>query len=250
MVEYALITNKGERQYNEDAVAMAISEHLETTTYGFFLSDGLGGHGNGDVASKLVTSYFCAAVENTEEFSLEYIEECFEKAQEMLLREQEDSNCIEGMKTTLVALYVMGDKACWGHIGDSRLYFFRQGKNIYQTHDHSVPQMMVFNGEIEEKDIRHHPDRSRLLYAFGGDWYEHPYEIAWLDEEESLESGDMFLLCSDGFWEWIEEKEMCKLLKKAETIQDALKAMGEVVARNGKGKDLDNFSAILVKYTK
>lgn len=245
MIEYALFTDSGERACNEDAVA--ISMNLQTKTYGFFLADGLGGHGNGAAASKLVTDYFCAAIENTTMVNGDFVAFCFDSAQQTLLEEQQKKGIADGMKTTLVALYVQENDAFWGHIGDSRLYMFRENKVIYHTPDHSVPQMLVFSGEIDESEIRHHPDRNRLLYAFGGAWYEPPpYELTLMDGK--LIPGDVFLLCSDGFWEWIEEKEMERVLRKADCIQDALKEMQKIIRKNGKGQDLDNLSAILVKY--
>jgi serine/threonine protein phosphatase PrpC len=57
---------------------------------------------------------------------------------------------------------------------------------------------------------------------------------------------DAFLMCSDGFWELIEEKQMIKLLKKAQSVEEWLDSMVSEVMSNGKGKDMDNNSAIAV----
>ena len=115
------------------------------------------------------------------------------------------------MKTTVVMLCVSGNNAYWTHVGDSRLYFFRKGKLVLHTKDHSIPQMLVAAGEIKEKNIRRHPDRNKLLRVMGTDWEEPQYAVS---DPIELQEGDAFLLCSDGFWENIVEKQMQKCLKK------------------------------------
>lgn len=66
----------------------------------------------------------------------------------------------------------------WGHVGDSRLYYFKNGKIVKRTLDHSVPQMLVARGEIDEKEIRHHPDRNRLVRVMGMEWDEPKYQVS------------------------------------------------------------------------
>ena len=78
----------------------------------------------------------------------------------------------------------------------------------------------------------------------GAEWDAPAYEID--NRDVRLRYGDSFLLCSDGFWEWIEEKTMLKILKKGKNAYDALQEMAAEVLANGKGKGMDNYSAILV----
>lgn len=241
MIEYATVTEIGEKEHNEDAVRVFINQPL--STYGFVLADGLGGHGNGDIASNFVADCFGAAVENTDSFGGVFLDQCFDMAQEMLMDEKEIKG-LSSIKTTMVTLLITNDIAQWGHIGDSRLYHFRDGKQISRTLDHSVPQMLELSGQIKEKDIRHHPDRSVLLRAMGAEWNAPAYEIS--QRNLQIKKGDSFLLCSDGFWEWIEEKTMIKILKKDISAFDALREMSAEVLANGKGKGMDNYSAILV----
>lgn len=241
MVEYATVTEIGGKEKNEDAVRVFINQPL--ATYGFVLADGLGGHGNGDVASNFVSDCIGAAIENTDSFGGVFLDQCFDTAQDMLMDEKE-SKGLNSIKTTLVMLLITDGVAQWGHVGDSRLYHFRDGKLIERTFDHSVPQMLVFSGQIKEKEIRHHPDRNLLLRAMGSEWDSPAYEIS--QRNMKVNKGDAFLLCSDGFWEWIEEKNMLKILKKDLSAFDALKEMTEEVKRNGAESIMDNYSAILV----
>jgi serine/threonine protein phosphatase PrpC len=109
--------------------------------------------------------------------------------------------------------------------------------------DHSVPQMLTAMGEIKEKDIRHHEDRNKLLRVMGAEWGKSNYEI---DAPVSLVSGDAFLLCSDGFWEWVDEKMMIKLLRRSRRPQQWLSEMEKHVQRNGAKANMDNYSAVAV----
>ena len=236
MIRFSMITDQGSRENNEDSIGM----YQEDKDYCFILADGLGGHGKGEVASKLAVEAVIRQFVG-ETAGEEFLEQAFQKAQEDILETQKEAPGCFDMKTTLVVLEIRKDQIRWGHIGDSRLYCFENGKYVKRTLDHSVPQMLVAIGEIREKDIRHHTDRNRLLRVLGveddevnpsiGDWTE-------------VRPGQAFLLCSDGFWELIEEKKMEKTLKKADTPEEWLKLMEEIVLKNGKGTNMDNYSAI------
>ncbi len=241
MIEYATITEIGEKDKNEDAVRAFINQPL--STYGFVLADGLGGYGNGDVASNFVTDCVGAAIENTDDFGGVFLDQCFDTAQKMLMEEKETKG-LPSIKTTMVVLLITDKIAQWGYIGDSRLYHFRDGKQLSRTIDHSVPQMLALSGQIKEKEIRHHPDRSVLLRAMGAEWDAPAYEI--VQRHMRTIKGDTFLICSDGFWEWIEEKTIIKILKKELSAYDSLREMTAEVKANGLGKGMDNYSAILV----
>lgn len=241
MLDYAVITEVGEKEANEDAVRVCFNRSL--FTYGFILADGLGGYGHGDIASRFVVDCCSAALENASAISSTFMDECFDKTQSLLMQEKERTGYVS-IRTTLVMLLTDGETAQWGHIGDSRLYLFRRGKQAARTLDHSVPQMLALQKKIKEKDIRHHPDRNRLLRAMGEEWDEPWYEID--QRNVSIKPGDTFLLCSDGFWEWIDEKTVIGILKKNLPAYDSLELMKAVVQENGRGKGMDNYSAILV----
>ena len=125
----------------------------------------------------------------------------------------------------------------------TRTYYFKKNKIVSYTKDHSVPQMMVAMGEIKEKDIRHHEDRNRLLRVMGTKWNKPQYTI---ETPIKTEKKQAFLMCTDGFWEFIEEKDMTKMLKKAKTPQEWLDTMAEHVKKNGVGCDMDNYTALAV----
>jgi len=233
MLVCAALSEKGSREINEDSLSMSVDS-------GFFvLADGLGGHGYGDVASGLATECaVCHIAENPGD-----VEGCFVKGQERIINEQKKMNTMDELKTTMVCLYIDEEKAKWGHIGDSRLYYFKAGKLVKRTLDHSVTQMLVAMGEIREKDIRGHADRNRLLRVIGAEWDVPKYELG---DEIELSGKDAFLLCSDGFWEWITESEMEKTLRKSTDPEHWLESMKRIVLKRSASKNMDNYSAITV----
>ena len=235
MIQYHLISCKGERVTNEDYVGMYEKEG----EYCFLLADGLGGHGKGEIASELVVTQGIVEFEKGQFF--EAIPQAFEVAQEKLLEKQKMESSPTAMKTTMVMLCIGKKGLYWGHVGDSRLYYFRKNKLIKRTLDHSVPQMLVASGEIKEKDIRGHEDRNRLLRVMGTPWVATPYEI---EEVHKVQGKQAFLLCSDGFWELIEEKKMIGCLKKADTVEQWIEMMEEIVKERGMGQEMDNYSAV------
>lgn len=233
-ISYGTLTNQGERAVNEDYLGVAVAKDKVS----FILCDGLGGHGNGDVASKFVVEQMQKGLESEKS-----IEDCIADAQEELIKKQIIENAGNTMKTTVTCLSVAEDSARFGHVGDSRIYYFEKAKYKLRSQDHSIPQMLVNRGDIREKDIRHHEDRSRLLRVMGTEWNGPKYQMV---DDIPLTKSTSFLLCSDGFWELIDEKAMGKTLKKASTPDEWLKAMEEVIWKNGKGTNMDNYSAIAV----
>ena len=238
ILSYNNYTDIGNRDTNEDSVAFI----EKSGSYCFVLCDGLGGHGKGELASRFVCDSICRCFEGSTSID-SFFDTALERSQEALLNEQKKLNAPFEMKTTAVVLVLWEDMFRYAYIGDSRLYHFRKNKVRFRTLDHSVPQMLALAGDISEKQIRTHPDRNRLLRVMGVKWDAPRYEVS---DVMSLKSKDAFLLCSDGFWEQIIEKDMCKLLKKSSDAGKWIESMSAVVKENGKTRDMDNNSAIVI----
>jgi serine/threonine protein phosphatase PrpC len=234
-ITFASISKSGDREANEDCVGVV----QNAVSFLFLLADGLGGHEQGEIASRFVID------EATGMFLNDWggLGDCFARCQEKLIAEQRRRGIADGMKTTLVCLEINGNVAQWGHVGDSRVYRFIKWKNVFGTLDHSLPQMLVRAGEIKEKDIRGHADRNRLLRVMGMEWSAPKYELV---NNVSLHRNETYLLCSDGFWEWITEKKMERLLKKSRDPKTWIDMMESEILKNGRGSHMDNYSAIAV----
>ncbi len=238
MLKYALFTNTGDRPINEDAVG-CFENGINRC---FILCDGLGGHGMGDIASSLVKDVFCDQFSKTDDM-VNFLGQTFTAAQQILMTEQIEQNAVRKMKTTAVAMVTDEKTAYIGHIGDSRLYVFNKNKVKVRTLDHSIPQMLVLSREIKESEIRNHPERNIVLRVMGIEWEEPMYELL---APIPLKKCQAFLLCSDGFWELIEEKDMCDLLKRTASPEEWVLSMAEIVKQNGKDRNMDNYSAIAI----
>lgn len=239
MITYSYISENGGRPVNEDAVSVA----KNGSDFCFTVCDGLGGHGCGDVASAETVKVFSELFEKTDLSAKDFFERAYTEANARVFELQKADSAAFGMKTTVVSLCVSPDKCIWSHLGDSRLYCFEKNSVKTRTLDHSVPQMLVQSKDIKEREIRNHPDRNKILRAIGTDEGKPSYKLS---EEVSTAECSAFLLCSDGFWELITEKRMCRALRKSKTAEEWLRRMRNVVLKKGENKNMDNFSAIAI----
>lgn len=197
----------------------------------FAVADGLGGHGNGAAASACVTNYIA---QNYRDF--------FEKSPACLLSGANAAVYSLGnnSRSTVAAAFAEDGRFGYTNVGDSRVYFFRNGRLLCRTKDHSVCQAAVDAGMMTEEQIRYNEDRSKLLKALGNDAeLKPPKEYNAIE----LQNGDAFLICSDGFWEYVYEAEMEIDLLKAESAE---KWAGYMLRRHLKRSECecDNFSVI------
>ena len=239
MIIYSYISENGSRAVNEDSLSIA----QKSDNYCFTICDGLGGHGSGDVASSTVAETFAKLFEESELSAEDFFSRAYAVANKKVIELQKNNGDGHGMKTTVVSLLISENECVWSHLGDSRLYCFEKNRVKTRTLDHSVPQMLVQSKEINERDIRFHPDRNKILRAVGTDGETPRYQVSG---SVSAKECQAFLLCSDGFWELISEKLMCRYLRKSKTPDAWLKRMRNVVLKKGKNKNMDNISAIAI----
>lgn len=242
-MDYAICCCQGQRPYNEDCAGAFIENPNKMM---FVIADGLGGHGMGDIASSLAVDCALECAKKGDSSGNILMCECFEKAQNAILEKQSELHAEQKMKTTMVVIRVEKNKAYFGYIGDSRLYHFTSHGWKRLTLDHSVPQLLVSTGEITEEQIRNHPDRNKLLRVLGVEWESPRYTIS--PKPSAVKRGDGFLLCTDGFWEYILENEMLNCYKKSLDAQTWLDTMKGLVEKRGEEakENADNFSAIAI----
>ena len=227
-------TNRGGRDHNEDA----LRAWADGDRGAFVLADGLGGHQCGEVASALAVETLFAGMTAGDAPDEAGLLDLFQAANAGILHQQVQPDR-EEMRTTAVALSLADGEAVWAYIGDSRLYRFRGGELAEVTKDHSVTYRKYLGGEISYMDIYHDDDRSRLLRVLGKEPCKPEAGRA------AAEPGDAFLLCSDGFWEFVYTEEIQADLCKARTPEAWAELMLlRHIRRTPPGSD--NFSLITV----
>lgn len=229
------LTNRGGRKHNEDYIGFAHAGSL----WCFVLCDGLGGHACGEIASKTVCDTVISEFKKKPELSVCSVRNYLEKSACVLgeAREIDKSN----MSSTAVLLITDGQKAVWGHSGDSRLYHMSRRGIISVTNDHSLAYMEYQSGSITYDGIRKSPNQNRLTCCIN-DIYGFAPAIS---EITDIKKGEAFLLCSDGFWEYVNEKNMTDTLKLSLSPKSWLKKMLTYLHKNEIEKN-DNYSAIAV----
>lgn len=237
-VRIELITRPGGRRYNEDYAL-----YTAHNAYGCFLvADGLGGHQGGALAAITACESFKEAFRKEPGVSTERLMSYLNHSARALDDLQSRSVFQDTAKTTMVVLLLGAGLASWSHIGDSRLYYFQAGSIAHQTRDHSLPQRLVDIGEIEPDQIRRHEDRNRLLKVFDGS---KNCQFESVGKPAVISKGDAFLLCTDGFWEYVLEPEMEEDLKMATDPADWLLRMEKRLLSRVE-RNHDNYTALAV----
>lgn len=228
--QYAAYTHTGRRKNNEDS----FRAELRGDSLLAVVADGLGGHANGEAASRLAVDTIFGDLEGKapDEDTLDY---GILKASRRICQ----AKC-SGL-TTVAALWLQGEYAAAAHVGDSRIYQFREGRIVFQSLDHSVIQIAIAVGDLDPSAARHHKDRNKLFRVLG-----EAEEAPRVDSRElTVKPGDRFLLCSDGFWEPVTEADMLRTLSRTATAQQWLEAMREILLRAGDPKQ-DNHTAVCI----
>lgn len=235
------LSSRGGRKVNEDAYGVWSTDRACYCV----VSDGVGGHGGGDTASRLVVQHALEWFRQHPASAVaeEAVRHALEQANEVVLSEQRREERLNHMQATAVLLAVDTEqrRACWGHLGDSRLYYFHQRQLVTRTRDHSVIQRMVDAGYLPASELRTAPERSRLLVAIGASEHIEPDTAG---TAEPILPGDTFLLCSDGLWEYLDEDEIVAILT-SHVGRDSLQSLESLVRSRGRAGQ-DNYTAVLV----
>lgn len=242
-LDVALLTDPGGRKYNEDACGHWHSERALCCV----LADGAGGHGGGDVASRLAVQELIGRFARQPSAGGPALEGLVRDTNVALIGQRVPGTAREDMHTTVVCLVLdfVDQRAHWAHAGDSRLYWFRDGRLLARTQDHSLVQSLVDAGMIGEADVRTHPKRSELRSALGIP--PEALEVSAADGGEAVQPGDVFLLCTDGLWEYVEDATLEYTLAAAGSARAWLDTLSALVLQAASHKTShDNFTALVV----
>jgi len=236
----SVLSRAGGRERNEDACGYCSMRGLGC----YVLADGAGGHGGGDVASRLAIETVLDAFTRRPEVSAARAADLLREANDSVMARQRTDAAVHDMRSTMVVLLLDAPRrrAFWAHVGDSRLYLLRQGQVASVTRDHSLLQNMLDAGVLAGPQAAGAPHRAVLTGSLGS---EDSFYPTVLEAAQPLQPGDAFLLCSDGFWDWVEGPELEAALQRAGQPDQWLRELEQgFVGRLRQGSD--NYSAIAV----
>ena len=210
----------GKRPYQQDRLAQW---HTKEALF-MVVADGMGGHAHGDVAAQITVDCMGSAFKNEAKPAVadpdKFLFTTISRAHAMILHQTQRQgltfDATNSPRTTVVACLVQGGYAYWSFVGDSRLYVIREGRILTRTRDHTPVQMLIDAGRIREEAAATHPDRNKLLQCLGGPRPPRVEPTA----QVRLAEDDLVLLCSDGFWGPLTQRQLLmgllgKELKKA-----------------------------------
>jgi PPM family protein phosphatase len=232
-------SRQGPRQYNQDRLAYSYSKDALLLV----LADGMGGHRNGEIAAQLavktLTDAFQRLAQPTLSSPAKFLIEHIQQVHDMIENVTQEEGFIESPRTTIVAAIIQRGYLYCAHVGDSRLYHFRNGHLLFRTEDHSVVQSLYKKGLISKEEMATHPYKNKIYNCIGG---ETPPQIDLSDRHELLD-GDTILLCTDGVWGVIDDQQIKDTIQESMTIAGATTDLLDKAefASDEKG---DNMSAI------
>ena len=167
----------------------------------------MGGHADGAQAAQCVIDEAATLFpEQTDLPPVPLMQRIALQAHQNIARLNPDLPDREQPRTTVVMLMLEGSRGIFAHAGDSRGYVFRNGEVLYRTRDHSVVEAMVQRGELTPEQARRHPIRNQVSRCLGG--LSRPTSLE-VTPCPPLAPGDLLLLCSDGLWEPLDDRELC-----------------------------------------
>lgn len=240
-IEIGRTSRLGNRPVNQDRI------EIIKTAEGIVLvlGDGLGGKPGGDLAAQTLMDTVSEELalnplpaENPEAFLKELLRRAHYK---ILITGHEHTPPLQPGTTAVICLIQKG-MAWWAHAGDSRLYLFRNGLPLYRTTDHSYVEQLYQEGRISLKKLHSHPMRNYITQCLGLSY--HTPQIT-VSKGVAIKVGDVLLLCSDGFWDPLEDAQMGPLLDQ-EKLNLALNNLAER-AENASYPKSDNATAVALR---
>ncbi len=205
----------------------------------FVVADGMGGAQAGEIASGIAVSVFERGLpdgpDSPEQRLVSMVGDANEQIHDLSIADPEHA----GMGTTLTALYVGEDDVAIAHVGDSRLYVWRDGELRKLTRDHSLVEELVEEGRLTPEEADEHPQRSIITRALGP---EHNVQVD--SQTYSARDGDLFLVCSDGLTSMVSEAHIAERLAAGGALADTARVLvDDANAAGGR----DNITVVLVR---
>ncbi|MDD5580980.1 MAG: serine/threonine-protein phosphatase [Methylobacter sp.] len=236
-LEFYQLTSTGDRENNQDYMSYIIDDSYAL----FVVADGLGGHQAGEKASRffcqgllgVAPTYINWMAHNPVETFSAWIDDAVSEIKKLFA----DDKLANKAHTTCAILYMDEQQVVTAHCGDSRIYRMNPQQILWRTLDHSIPQQLLNEGLITEQDIALHPEQNKLTRSINA-LKQHESEIKLYP---AIKKGETFILCSDGFWEYIKQQELLQLAQLSSGKAELGKLMRLLMLR-AQGKS-DNITA-------
>ena len=230
------------RDENEDSLVIEAELGL------FLVSDGMGGHRGGSLASKIVAEDLPVMIETRlaklRGHSVRAIRAMLKRTiaeqNRQLHMEGTSEAGYKGMGATVVLALLRDGRAYVANMGDSRMYLFRKGRLWQRSRDHSVVSGLLRRGEIDAEEAQNHDAQGQITHYVGMEEEARPYARTFM-----LKAGDRLLLCTDGLTDAISDDAIAGLLKKEAQPQTACEALVE--AANAAGGH-DNITTVVIDW--
>lgn len=231
------------RESNQDTF-----EHgsLEGGALYAIVCDGMGGENGGDIASKMAGSAIVSRLKDNFRSDMKansirnLMLTAVSAANAEIYNKAKEDETLAGMGTTVVLVIISADTAYISHVGDSRVYLYRDGEAGQITTDHSIVQELIAQGKLSESDADEYPHKNLLTRAVG------VYRSVTVDYlEQELKDGDKLLLCTDGLTNLC-PPEMIERILAEEDIDTSCKNLVNAACSAG---GFDNITAVIIEKT-
>lgn len=210
------------------------------------LADGMGGHSRGELAAQaLVDSFETFFHEQTLPIAEpgQFLQQACSRAHADILAAGLRQDEPVYPRTTVVACLLQDTRIWWAHVGDSRLYWLRDGRLLTRTRDHTYVEELLRSRAIDEQAALNHPMRNYVTHCLGGP--QGPSRPA-VGEPGDVQMGDHILLCSDGLWGALSEEQLVRGLHDGD-LDGALQQLADTAERSAYPSS-DNVSAIALRF--
>ena len=222
-IEHADLSLVGNREENQDRVAIAIGDGSALLV----VVDGMGGHAEGARAAEAAVRTMVGEFWEARRPLFDpdgFLHLTLGRAHEAVVALGQSLPPEIRPRATCVACIVQGSSAHWAHVGDSRVYQLRGGAVVDRTRDHSHVELLLRAGRITEHQAHAHPMRNYVECCIGGDPV---LPEMTLGGRRALQPGDLVLLCSDGLWAGLNDAQIASLGQSPErSLRDSLADLG------------------------
>lgn len=244
-IEHADLSLVGDREDNQDRVTVMASDKAALLV----VIDGMGGHSDGsraaDTALRSLIDSFQATPQPVFD-PLGFLHMSLSRAHDEVARLGAGQSIDSRPRATTAICLVQEGAAYWAHVGDSRIYWIRNGRVQIRTRDHSHVELLLREGKITQDEVATHPMRNFVECCLGGD---PAIPEMTISGRHALDAGDVLLLCTDGIWANLRDTDIAGFCRdETQNVRACLEALGRRAVQ-ASAPFSDNSTAAVLRWT-